>query len=68
MIYYNQAVLHGELQSLDSKLMRGAEPVVRVLIAVLTILLLLTFEYIMAQNVEPCQGGNTAALRQPLWV
>jgi len=56
-------VLRGELQSLDSKFMRGAEPVVRPKGFRWTVYQLLILKTIMAKAFEPCQGGNTAALR-----
>lgn len=48
VLFSNQAVFHGELQSLDPKFRRGAEPVVRVLRGILIIALSLTFNIVVA--------------------
>lgn len=61
-------MFHGELQSLDPKLMRGAEPVVRVGGTIYRQGILLTIKTIVAEAVEPCQDRNIAALRHNFWV
>ena len=56
-------VFHGDLQSLDPKPMRGAEPVMRICGTRCRQKVLLTVKTLAAKAVEPCQDRNIAALR-----
>ena len=69
LMYYNIAVLHGDLADLLTRtLTRGAEPAVRLMEKGVVLYLFMIAQNFSAKAIEPCQIRNEAALRFNFWV